>query len=169
MSGLSFRFRHLCNKRCVMEITKTIRVILADDHPMVRRGIRRILEKCSDFAVVAEAGTGTVALRLVQELKPDVLLLDIEMPEMKGDQVAHEIRKLNLPVSILILSASDDHNFIQEMLQVGADGYLTKDVSADTIRQAVYQISQKYSKQNIVRPVANSFVFFTKVLSIFVR
>jgi len=152
-----------------MEITKTIRVILADDHPGVRRGIRRILEKCSDFAIVGEAGMGSVALRLVQELKPDVLLLDIEMPDMGGEEVARELRKLNFSVSILILSASDDPNFIQEMLQVGVDGYLTKDESPERIRQAVYQVSQKYANQSISQTAGSSFVILTKILSNFVN
>ncbi len=152
-----------------MEIQGTIRVILADDHPMVRRGIRRILEKCSDFAVVAEADTGITALRLVQELKPDVLFLDIEMPGMKGDQVAREVRKMNFPVSILILSAHDDPHFVEEMLQAGVDGYLIKGESPDRIRQAVYQVSQKYKTKNTTQPAANSFFAFTTILSNFIR
>jgi DNA-binding NarL/FixJ family response regulator len=152
-----------------MEIQRTIRVVLVDDHPMVRRGIRKILEKCSDFAVVGEADTGITALRLVQELKPDVLILDIEMPDMKGDQVARELRKMNFPVSILILSACDDLHFIQEMFQVGVDGYLTKDEPPERIRQAVYQVSQKYTTKKVVPPAANSFFTLTLILSNFIR
>lgn len=147
-----------------MENKRTIRVLLADDHPMVRRGIRRILEKGEDFAVVGEAGTGIEALRLVQELKPDVLLLDIEMPDMKGDEVARELRNRNFPLSIIILSGCDDPHFIQEMLQMGVDGYLIKDHAPDAIRQAVYQVSQKNMQSPATRSVGNSFLFFTQIL-----
>lgn len=80
-----------------MDNKRKIRVLLADDHPMVRRGIRRILEKGAEFAVIGEAGTGIEALRLVQELKPDLLLLDIEMPDMKGDEVAREFKEQEFP------------------------------------------------------------------------
>ena len=152
-----------------MEIQRTIRVILADDHPMVRRGVRRILEKCSDFAVVGEAGTGEDALHLVQELKPDVLLLDIEMPDMRGDQVARELRKMDLPVSILVFSACDDLHFIREMYRAGVDGYLTKDESPEGIRDAVYQTAQKHAAKNLTRSVAGDFLSLTKILSNFIR
>jgi DNA-binding NarL/FixJ family response regulator len=167
MAGL-LRSGHLCTELCFMEIQRTIRIVLADDHPMVRRGIRRILEKCSDFAVVAEADTGMVALRLVQELKPDVLLLDIEMPGMRGDQVTRQLRKMNFPVSILIFSGCDDPHFIQEMFQIGADGYLTKDESPEGIRQAVHKVSQRNVKKEGT-PAASSFFTLTKILGNFIR
>ncbi len=121
-----------------------IRVILADDHDLVRRGIRRILEKNSNICVVGEASTGLQALQLVEELQPDILLLDMEMPDIKGIQVARELRTNRVPVSIIVLSACDDEYFIQEILQVGVDGYLNKSEPAAKIRETIYQVSEKH-------------------------
>lgn len=127
-----------------MENKKIIRVILADDHPMIRRGIRRILEKGTNILVIGEASTGAGAIRLVRELGPDVLLLDIEMPDMNGYQVAHELRRCNFPVSILVLSACDDDHFMEEALQGGVDGYLSKGETSEKIRQAVYHVYERH-------------------------
>ncbi len=128
-----------------MEIKKTIRVILADDHLLVRRGIRKLLEKNAGFLVIGEAGTGAAALQLVQELVPDVLLLDIEMPDMNGTQVVQELRIKHVPVSIVILSACDDPHFIEEMLGMGVDAYLTKSESPGRMRTVIQQASAKYA------------------------
>ena len=136
---------HLCSQRCLMEIKKTIRVILADDHLLVRRGIRKLLEKSSNILVVGEAGTGAAALRLVQELVPDVLLLDIEMPDMRGTQVVQELRKKQAPVSIVILSACDDPHFIEETLRMGVNAYLIKSESPARIRETIQQAATRYA------------------------
>lgn len=126
-----------------MNAKHVVRVILADDHAVIRRGLRKILEKGSDILVVAEAGTGAEAIHLVRELKPDVLVLDIEMPDMNGDNVARELRKSHFPVAILILSAFNDRPFIEEIMQIGVDGYLTKDESPERIRAAIHNVSAK--------------------------
>ena len=126
-----------------MEIKKTIRVVLVDDHPMIRRGIRSILEKSSNICVIGEAGTGVAGIHLVRQLKPDVLLLDVELPDMKGYQVARELRMSHSSVCILMLSACDDDHFIKEMLRMGADACLSKGESPEKIRQTVYRVSKK--------------------------
>lgn len=126
-----------------MKLKNEIRVILADDHALVRRGIRRILEKTSDILVIGEAGTGAEAIHLVQELTPDVLLLDMEMPDMSGHHVIQVLRIRNSRVSILVLSACDDHHFIAETLREGVDDYLHKSETPAKIREAIYQTVKK--------------------------
>ena len=127
-----------------MKSQNIVRVILADDHELVRRGIRRMLEKSPNICVIGEASNGADALRLVQELKPDILLLDIEMPDIRGIHVARELRRKHVPVSIIVLSGCDDDHFIDEILQAGVDGYLSKSEPAAKIRETIYQVSEKH-------------------------
>ncbi|MCL4562781.1 MAG: response regulator transcription factor [Chloroflexi bacterium] len=119
-----------------------IRVILADDHPVVRTGIRNMLSKSPDIEIVAEASDGPAALRLVQEHQPDVLLLDMEMPGLKGVEVAQQLRSSGSKVRILALSAYDDKQYILELLENGAAGYLTKEEAPETIIDAIRGVSQ---------------------------
>src|SRR5512134_114453 len=102
----------------------TIRVVLADDHPVARAGIRKFLEKEPDIQVVGEASSGDEALKLIKELSPDVLLLDMEMPGLKGVDVAREVKEARLPVRILALSTYDNKQYILGLLSSGASGYL---------------------------------------------
>ena len=118
---------------------KTTRVVLADDHPIVRASIRRLLEKAGDIEVVGEASDGIETLHMVEELAPDVLLLDVEMPGMKGFEVARRLHAAGAPVRILALSAYDDKQYILAMLASGATGYLTKEETPQTIIRAVHE------------------------------
>ena len=122
-------------------VKKTIRVLLVDDHPILRRGMRKILEKTSDIEVVGEAGDGREALELVQTKPADVLLLDIEMPEMDGLQVAQQIHENRLPIRILVLSAHESNQYILSTLKNGADGYLTKDEVPGVLVKAVRRVA----------------------------
>jgi DNA-binding NarL/FixJ family response regulator len=121
---------------------KTTRVVLADDHPIVRASIRRLLEKAGDIEVVGEAGNGIETIRLVEELSPDVLLLDVEMPGMKGFEVARRLRAAGTTVRILALSAYDDKQYILAMLASGAAGYLTKEEAPQAIIHAIREAAE---------------------------
>lgn len=118
-----------------------IRVLVADDHPMLRRGMRTFLEKAGDIEVVGEAADGREALNLAKKLPADVLLLDVEMPEMDGMQVAREINKNEIPVRILALSAYDDNQYVLGMLACGAAGYLTKDEAPGLVVTAIRRVA----------------------------
>ena len=120
----------------------TIRVLLADDHPVTRDGIRNLLEKAPGLVVVGEADNGIEALRLVEELAPDVLLLDMEMPGLKGIDVARQLQVAGSTVRILALSAYDDKQYILELLASGAAGYLVKEEAPEAIIEAVRGVAQ---------------------------
>jgi len=119
-----------------------IRVLLADDHPVVRTGIRNLLGRSPDIQVVGEASNGTEALQLCDELKPDVILLDMEMPGLKGVEVAQRLRSMESSIRVLALSAYDDKQYILELLESGASGYLTKEEAPETIIDAIRGVSQ---------------------------
>lgn len=119
-----------------------IRVLLADDHPIVRTGIRTMLQGASDIDVVAEAKSGAEALALVEQLQPDVLLLDMEMPGMSGVDVAKKLKVLDSTVRVLALSAYDDAQYVRNLLASGAAGYLTKEEAPEMIIDAVRGVAR---------------------------
>ncbi|HMN61951.1 MAG TPA: response regulator transcription factor [Anaerolinea sp.] len=114
-----------------------IRVVLVDDHPVVRSGIRGLLEKAVDIDLVGEASNGEEGLRLVAETQPDVLLLDMELPDIPGIQVARLVQQFHPIVKILALSAHDDSVYVRELLESGAAGYLMKEEAPEVIEDAV--------------------------------
>jgi DNA-binding NarL/FixJ family response regulator len=108
----------------------------------MRSGIRTLMEAEADFNVVGEAANGLEALRLVELLKPDVLLLDMEMPGLSGVEVARRIRDQGLPVYVLALSAYDDRAYITGLLESGASGYITKEKPPQMIVEAVRAVAR---------------------------
>lgn len=119
-----------------------IRVLIADDHAIMRVGIKNILSRSPEICVVGEANNGAEALDLIHELNPDVLVLDMEMPVMDGVEVARRLQAMKSPVRILVLSAYDDRQYIIEMLKMGASGYLIKDEAPEVIVDAVQGVAR---------------------------
>jgi DNA-binding NarL/FixJ family response regulator len=117
-----------------------IRVLLADDHGVVRAGIRQFLEETPDLQVVAEASNGKEACQLLEELKPDVAVLDIQMPEMSGIEVTRWIRAQRLSIGVLVLTAYEDEPYVQAVLQAGANGYVLKTAEPQDIIQGVRDV-----------------------------
>lgn len=114
-----------------------IRVLVADDHAVVREGIRHVLSPAQGFAVVAEAASGAEAVRLAGEWQPDVVLLDISMPGGTGLEIAGELRRAVGTARILVLSVHDRPEYVLQSVRAGADGYLLKDSSPAELRDAV--------------------------------
>ena len=114
-----------------------IHVLIAEDHLMVREGIRALLEKAGDIHVMGEASNGQEAIEMTEALKPDVLIMDIMMPRMNGIQAAENIRELKLPTYILLLSMYSDEGFVHQALQYGVKGYVLKSSVSDELLQAV--------------------------------
>jgi DNA-binding NarL/FixJ family response regulator len=118
------------------------RVVLADDHTIVRAGIRKLLERAGDIIVIGEAANGLEALEIARARRPDVLLLDMEMPYLNGKEVAEKLKEENSPVNIIALSAHDDTQYILGMLENGASGYLMKEEAPDILVKAVRNVAR---------------------------
>ncbi len=118
----------------------TIRVVLADDHAVVRAGIRQFLESAGDIQVVAEADDGEMAKKLITEHLPDVAVLDIQMPKATGIEVTQWARDNQLEVGLLILTAYDDSPYVMAVLQAGANGYVLKTAAPREIIRAVRDV-----------------------------
>ncbi|MDE3001930.1 MAG: response regulator transcription factor [Gemmatimonadota bacterium] len=120
----------------------SLRVVIADDHSVVRQGIRGVLEQIEDLEVIGEAGDGAEALAMVSELSPDVVVLDVNMPEKSGLEVTMELREEAHPARVLILSMHDDPEYVLQAVRSGADGYVLKDVSPAELRDAVAAVHE---------------------------
>lgn len=118
-----------------------IRVLIAEDHLMVRAGIRALLEKAGDIHVMGEASNGQEAMEMTEALKPDVLIMDIMMPRMNGIQAAENIREMRLPTHILLLSMYSDEGFVHQALQCGVKGYVLKSSVSDELLWAVRAVA----------------------------
>ncbi len=130
-------------------MSRAIRVLLADDHAVVRKGIRQFLEDAGDIEVIAEADDGAEALRQIEEHQPDVAVLDIRMPAVTGVEATRRIKVSFPDVRVLILTSYDDDPYVFALLQAGADGYVLKTASGEELVRAVRTV---YAGESALSP-----------------
>jgi two-component system response regulator DegU len=130
-----------------------IRIVIADDHALVREGTARILAQYPDFEIVGRAGNGLQALEMVQELKPDLLMSDIRMPDMNAIEMMRRLKESHHPVKVMILSAYDDDDYVVSLLQLGVSAYLLKTVDLGELAEAIRVV---YLGQVVIDPTISS-------------
>ncbi len=123
-------------------MTTPIRILIADDHDVVRSGLRALLDRTEGFTVVAEAANGEEAVRLSQETTPDVAILDISMPVMNGVDVARHIKHHHPAIRILMLTIHESEEYVRLAISAGADGYVLKNADREELRTAVQTVYQ---------------------------
>lgn len=135
----------------------SIKVMLADDHALMREGIKHLLEFDGSIEVIEEASDGIECLEKLQNVKPDVLLLDINMPDMNGIEVLEELKKRNNPVKVLMLTVHSEVEYLVKAVDIGANGYILKDSGSVELKQAINMIMENDSYiQPSLLPALNS-------------
>lgn len=119
-----------------------ISIIIADDHPIVRNGLRQVIETDARLVVLGEAGDGAEAVALIEELKPEIAVIDVDMPQMDGFQAAREIQKRRLPVKIVFLTIHSEEDLFHSAMDLGANGYILKDSAASEIAGGIKAVAE---------------------------
>ena len=137
-----------------------IRIVIAEDHTILREGLRLLLSSNPDFEVVSEAQDGLNAIRLVESLKPDIVLMDLSMPRINGLEAIQEIKKLSPSTKILVLTVHKDEDHILSALKRGADGYIPKDATRSELMLAIENIflGRSYLSPNISEKVTEGYL-----------
>lgn len=133
----------------------SIRVLLADDHKIIRQGLRALLEKQQDIEVVAEAEDGRSAVRLAAETAPDVVIMDVTMPDLNGAEATKQILSKSPDIKVVALSMHSDSLFVTEMLKSGAVGYLLKDCAFEELAKAIRTV---IDNKNYLSPAISGIV-----------
>jgi DNA-binding NarL/FixJ family response regulator len=136
-----------------------IKIMLAEDHVLVREGTKEMLDREEDMKVVAEAGDGEEAVRLAEELDLDIVIMDIALPKLNGIEATRQIKEAKPSTAVLVLTAYDDDEYVFALLEAGAAGYLLKDVSTDELVEAIraVQAGESMLHPAIARKVVNRF------------
>ncbi len=138
-------------------LTGRARVVIVDDHPVMRAGVRAYLTEAQNFEIVAEADNGQTALQLCEQHRPDLLLLDLNIPQVPGIEVIKRLREKGSPTKILVLSAYDDTDYVYQLLKAGANGYIYKGNMGNKLVEAVQNV---LSGENWLSPHLATRLFF---------
>ncbi len=132
---------------------KKIRVMIADDHSIVREGLKQLIEMEQDFQVVGQVENGLQVISKIDEFMPDVLLLDINMPGMNGLQTIKKLKEIGNEIKIIILTMHEDRQYLMEAMQMGAAGYMLKDTDAESLYEAIRNASkgEPYIQQKLAK------------------
>lgn len=133
-----------------------IKLLLVDDHDLVRTGIRRILDDVEDFKVIGEAQSGEQAIKLCRKDAPDIVLMDMSMPGIGGLEATKQILRISEDIRVVALSVHKENPFPAKVMQMGAFGYLTKDAAPDEMIRAIHKVAvgQKYIAPEIAQQIA---------------
>ena len=140
-------------------MSNKINLLIADDHSMVRQGLKQILELEKDIVVTAQASNGNEAVRLAREFKPDIILMDINMPGTNGLQAIKEIKQEKLPSKVIVLTIHEDREYLFKTLQMGAEGYVLKDAEPAVLIEAIRNVynGQSYIQPNMTKELVKEF------------
>ena len=136
-----------------------VSVLLADDHSMVRQGLKQIIELEQDISVVAQASNGEEAIKLARQLKPDIILMDINMPGTNGLQAIKELKQDKHHYKIIVLTIHEDREYLFKTLQMGAEGYVLKDAEPSVLIEAIRNVNggQSYIQANMTKELVKEF------------
>lgn len=136
-----------------------ISVLIADDHPLIRQGLKQILELEEDIIVIAQACNGGEAVQFARQYRPDVILMDINMPDISGLQAIKEIKGENLDSRIIVLTIHEDREYLFKTLQMGAEGYVLKDAEPAVLVEAIRNVKsgQSYIQPNMTMELVKEF------------
>jgi len=131
-------------------------VLIADDHSMIREGLKQLIELEDDIEVVAQAGDGKETIKQILEVKPDIVLLDINMPVMNGLEVLEELKKMKSDVDVLLLTIHNEVEYLYRAVEIGVEGYVLKDSESDVLIKAIRSI---HSGESYIQPNMASLLF----------
>ena len=147
-----------CERRkCKRESRMSVKVMMADDHSLMREGIKQLLEFDGQIEVIGEVGDGEECLIKLPILKPEILLLDINMPKKNGSEVLQEIKKRNIPVKVIVLTVHNEIDYLLRAVDCGVNGYILKNAESAELKKAIMAVAngESYIQPNLI-PSLNS-------------